>query len=474
MKNNTECIRKQVRLQVLGRRKVVGEFEGGTITSDAGGILLREIESARSYISDFESCFVDYRNQKYVEHPLGDLLSQRIFGICLGYEDINDHDELRKDPLFATICNKEDPEGENRENKKDRGIPLASRSTLNRIEYTEDGLEEPTRYRKIFYNEEKVQQFFVSKFIESRGEENPEFLILDIDATDDPVHGHQQGRFFHGYYDNYCYLPLYIFCDNDLLCARLKTANLDPGNEALSDIKRVVLQLKEKWPDVKILIRGDSGFCRNQIMEWCEEQEGVFYLFGLARNTRLYKRITREMKEAKVEYNEKHKPCRKYKDFKYKTLSSWSKKRRVIGKAEYGSKGENPRFIVTNLKEYEARQLYEELYCARGEMENRIKEQQLYLFADRTSCSMLAANRLRLYFACVAYMLMNELRKTGLAGTELETAQCSTIRLKVFKIGAIIKISVRRVYINLSSAYPYKDIFYQIIKNLSKNYPMLN
>ena len=475
MINKTECIQKELEFQELGRRKVTGKFEGGTITSDAGGLLLREIDAANQYIKDFAKCFKDYRDKKKIEHKIEELLAQRIFGICLGYEDVIDHDELRKDPLFATICGKTDPEGKDRNLKRDKGKALAGKSTINRVEYSATHLEEPTRYKKILYDEKMIDNYFIEKFIQSREDDKPECLILDIDATDDPLHGHQQGRFFHGYYDCYCYLPLYIFCGEDLLSVKLRTANLDPGNEALPDIRRVVKRLKEKWPEVKIILRGDSGFCREHIMSWCE-QEGIFYLFGMSKNNRLYKRIEKELTLVKKIYKKTSKTNRKYKDFTYRTLKSWRRRRRVIGKAEYGFKGENPRFIVTNLgkDEYSAQELYEDVYCTRGDMENRIKEQQLFLFADRTSCAMLAANRLRLYFASVAYVIMNELRKNGLCGTELSRAQCSTIRLKLLKIGAVITVSVRRVFVNFSSAYPYKNIFYQVLSKLNKTYPLLN
>lgn len=474
--NKTECIQNFLEFQELGSRKVQGSFSGGTITSDAGGLLLREVDSANDFIKDFAVCFYDYRNQKKIEHDLEALLSQRIFGICLGYEDINDHDELRKDPLFAAVCGKLDPEGKERQVERDKGKPLAGKSTINRIEYTEANIGEPTRYKKILYEEEAIDDYFIEKFIENKQGKKPQKIILDVDATDDPLHGEQQGRFFHGYYDCYCYLPLYIFCGDDLLCAKLKTANLDPGNESIGDIRRVVYKLKTAWPETKIIIRADSGFCRNHIMEFCEENEGVFYLLGLARNNRLQKRIQRELDKAKKQYVKTNQTSKVYKDFTYRTLGSWGRRRRVIGKAEYGSKGENPRFIVTNLlkEEYGAQELYENNYCARGDMENRIKEQQLFLFADRTSCSMLAANRLRLYFASVAYMIMNELRKKGLEGTELSEAQCSTVRLKLLKIGAVITVSVRRVYVKFSSAYPYKDIFIKVLSRLKRTYHLLN
>lgn len=378
--------------------------------------------------------------------------------------------------MFAAVCGKIDPTGNDRLLQRDKGKPLAGKSTVNRIEYASVSQGEPNRYKKILYNEQAIDYFIIDKFIQSKGSEIPETLILDIDATDDPVHGHQQGRFFHGYYDCWCYLPLYIFCGDDLLRAKLKTANLDPGNNALDDIREVVTRLRAKWPEVKIIIRGDGGFCRDHIMTWIEEQENVFYLFGLARNSRLVKKIGKELWLAQKLNKETWQPQRLFKNFIYKTRNSWTRKRRVVGKAEWTNKGSNPRFIVCNLDKetYPMKELYEDVYCERGNMENRIKEQQLFLFADRTSCHMLMANQLRLYFASVAYILMNELRKAGLERTELEQAQCSTIRLKLFKIGAVVTISVRRVLVNFSSSYAYQDIFSRVLYNIKIRYPLLN
>jgi hypothetical protein len=470
---NTECNPKQLHFQGLGSREVVGCFDGGTITSDAGALLLREIDQAFHLFEQFSRCFVDGRDVRFVEHSVRELIAQRTIGICLGYEDLNDHDELRRDPLLATVCGKLDPTGAKRRNERDRGIALAGKSTLNRLETFGVGKLHNQKYKKIAYSEDQIDQFFVDAFITSH-HKPPKQIILDVDATDDPLHGHQEGRFFHGYFDCYCYLPLYIFCGDQLLCAKLKTANLDPGNESLPDIQRLVQRIREHWPEVRIVLRGDSGFCRDELMSWCEEN-AVFYVFGLARNSRLLKRIHQELKKARKRYYQYHESQRIYKEFTYRTLHSWSRSRRVIGKAEYLAKGDNPRFLATNLPrgEVAAQKLYEELYCARGDMENRIKEQQLYLFADRTSSATMQANQLRMYFSALAYVLMNELRGRALQGTEFAQAQCHTIRLKLLKIGAQVKLSVRRIYVSFASGYPYQHSFFQIFTNLRTAYPQL-
>jgi len=350
---------------------------------------------------------------------------------------------------------------------------LAGKSTLNRLETFGVGKPENQKYKKIYYSEDQIDQFFVDVFVKSH-RRPPDEIILDVDATDDPVHGHQEGRFFHGYYDCYCYLPLYVFCGDQLLYAKLRTANMDPGNESLPDLRLLVERIRQHWPKVRIVLRGDSGFCREELMSWCE-QNAVFYVFGLARNTRLLKSLHKELKKVRKRYYEDYQPQRIYKDFTYRTLDSWSGSRRVIGKAEYLAKGENPRFIVTNLlsSEIAAGQLYEEVYCARGNMENRIKEQQLYLFSDRTSSATMQANQLRLYFSSLAYVIMNELRTRALQNTEFAKAQCHTIRLKLLKIGAQVRVSVRRIYVSFASSYPYQQTFFQILGNLKTAYPQL-
>ena len=393
--------------------------------------------------------------------------------MALGYEDLNDHDLLRKDPLLAAAVGKIDPEGQERRRVADRGNSLAGKSTLNRLELRSDDPAKDGRYKKIAPDETKVDDFFIGIFLQAH-EEAPKLIVIDLDATDDPLHGAQEGRFFHGYYREYCYLPLYLFCGDFLLCARLRTADKDPASGALNEIQRIVKRLRESWPGAPIWLRGDSGFSRDEIMTWCEESEGVDYLFGQARNQRLEKSLAAEMAEAKKGFEATGRAARVFGDFQYQTLESWSRERRVVGKAEHLEKGANPRFVVTSLsrEEYPAQTLYEDHYCARGEMENRIKEQQLELFADRTSTHFLKSNQVRLWLSSVAYVLMNEMRRLGLAGTEMEQAQCSTIRLKLLKIGAQVQVTVRRVVVRLASSYPFQELFLAIYRRLRGMEPL--
>jgi len=460
----TDCIRKKVKFQDIGKREVIGQFNGGAISSDGGSLLLREVEKRTRIIEKFSECFDDHRDKKRIEHTVNELLCQRIYGLALGYEDLNDHDILRRDPLLAVLSGKEDPTGSMRRCQRDKGKALAGKSTLNRLELSTQEQLGKSYYKKIVSNPEKIDSMFIDVFIESYNKP-PDRIVLDIDATDDPLHGNQEGRFFHGYYKCYCYLPLYIFCGHHLLCARLRPSNMDSSKGTVDELERITKHIRQVWPDVKIVIRGDSGFCREEIMFWCENNE-VDYIIGLARNNRLNNILKEKLIEAKMLYLKTGRASRVYKDFLYQTLKSWSKSRRVIGKAEYLGKGPNPRFVVTSIDRKEADELYEKHYCARGEMENRIKEQQLYLFADRTSTATIGANQLRLYFSSIAYMLMNALRNLGLKGTEMSRSQCHTIRLKLLKIGAQIKITVRKVWISLSEGYPYADLFKQVYKNL--------
>lgn len=461
----TDCNQKEFEFQGLKNRKVVGSFNGGSITSDAGSLLLREVEAKTGILENFSSCFKDYRHEGLIEHTIYELVSQRVYGICLGYEDLNDHDILRRDPLLAILSGKKDPAGQNRRREQDRGKALAGKSTLNRLELTREEIEKQ-KARKIVCRHEGVEDLFVEVFMKLEGKA-PEEIILDLDATDDLIHGMQEGRFFHGYYGNYCYLPLYIFCGDHLLCAKLRTSNRDGSDGAKEEVERIVNQIRKKWPEVRIILRGDSGFCREDLMAWCEGH-GVDYVFGLAKNSRLKTELEVAMAEAKVEHMETGKSARRFIDFEYQTLDSWSRARRVIGKAEYMEKGENPRFIVTSLSKerMEAKSLYEDCYCARGDMENRIKEQQLDLFADRTSTETMRANQLRLWFSSAAYLLMHALRMLGLKATEFARAQCGTIRNKLLKIGAQVKISVRRVLISFASGYPYQETFEQVFQRL--------
>lgn len=464
---DTQCIPTQLEFHALGTREVVGKFDGGNITSDAGGLLLRETEKRMGILSGFAGCFEDLRDPDLIEHTVAELVAQRVYGLALGYEDLNDHDDLRRDPLLAVLVGKEDPEGAGRIRKQDQGKAMAGKSTLNRLELTP---AEPAgaelRYKKIVMMPEAIDRLFVDVFLRSYAEP-PEEIVLDVDATDDPLHGNQEGRFFHGYYRNYCYLPLYIFCEEHLLCARLRPSNIDASEGTVEELERIVRQIRDAWPRVKIIVRGDSGFCRDKILSWCEDRQ-IHYVFGLAKNERLKTMIGDEIQQAKQQYEETHKATRVFKDFRYRTLDSWTRERRVVAKAEHLDKGSNPRFVVTSidLQVMDGQALYERLYCARGEMENRIKEQQLWLFADRTSTGRIRANQLRLYFSSIAYCLMHALRRLGLQGTDMAAAQCNTIRLKLLKVGAQVKVTVRKVWISLAGGYPYADLFKQVYENL--------
>jgi hypothetical protein len=465
----TECKPKPFEFHPLGSREVVAQFDGGDITSDGGGLMLREVERRTGILKKFAACFVDHRNPEAIEHPVEDLVAQRGYGLCLGYEDLNDHDELRADPLLAVMVGKADPKGEHRREARDRGKALAGKSTLNRLERTGADVGPGERYKKIVMQPEAIDRLMVDHFLAAH-EKAPLQIILDLDATDDPIHGHQEGRFFHGYYDCYCYLPLYIFCGEFLLSAQLRSAKIDPAKGALTDLQRVVAQIRKKWRRVPILVRGDSGFCRDAIMDWCERQ-GIDYVFGLAKNPRLLKEIAEELKAAEVESAKTGEMARIFKNLRYQTIQkTWSRTRRVIAKAEHLNQGSNPRFVVTSLprKWFPAAVVYETVYCGRGEMENRIKEQQRGLFADRTSTATMRGNQLRLYFSSISYILMHDLRRLALKGTDLERAQCTTIRLKLLKIGAQIQVSVRRVWIRMAAGYPYQEAFQKAFDNLQQ------
>ena len=469
----TQCSGEQLEFHALGRRLVSGRFDGGRISSDAGGVLLREVDKRTGVTARVSRCFVDYRNPASVEHSVHELVSQRVFGIGLGYEDLNDHGQLRGDAVLSLLVGKKDVTGEKRIRERDRGTALASASTLNRMELGEPAQAEHDRYKRIVARPEAFDELLVELFVESQSRA-PRELWLDLDATDDPLHGHQEGRFFHGYYGCYCYLPLYIFCGEHLLCARLRESNQDASAGSIEELERIVGQIRRHWPRTRINIRGDSGFCRDSIMKWCEDH-GVGFVLGLARNRRLVRALGGAMHEAHRVHRRTGKPARRFGDFTYRTRKSWSRRRRVVGKAEYLSKGENPRFVVTNLPAHKAaaRRLYEKLYCARGEMENHIKEQQLDLFADRTSAHTMRANQLRLYFSSFAYVLMHALRRLGTQGTQFARAQCSTLRLKLLKVGARMKITARRVWLSFSQAYPYAKAFTQVLANLQRK-PLWN
>jgi Transposase DDE domain group 1 len=466
----TDCISQQLEFQGGTRRTIVASFDGGTLSSDGGVLLLAEVDRRLGLLGQFAACFRDHRHPAFVEHSVEELVRQRVLALALAYEDLNDHDELRTDPLLAAAVGKTDPTGSDRRQEQDRGKPLAGKSTLNRLEW---GAQKQDRYRKITIDTQAVDRFFVDVFLSAHQQAPPE-IVLDLDATDDPLHGEQEGRFFHGYYGGYCYLPLYIFCGSHLLCARLRQANIDASSGAVVEVERIVAQVRQKWPEVRIILRGDSGFAREELMSWCESHN-VDFVFGLARNARLQRALGEELAQARALSEQSGQAARVFKDFVYRTKKSWSRQRRVIGKAEHLVQGANPRFVVTSLpsEERDAQALYEKLYCARGEMENRIKEQQLCLFADRTSTHHLSSNQVRLWFSSVAYVLLNALRRLGLANTELAQARCDTIRTKLLKIGAQVKVTVRRVWVHLASSYPYSALFAQIVGQLRASPPAM-
>ena len=445
----TECTPTTMLFAPVERRQVAADFDGGAMTSDAGALLLGASDRAIGLVGRFASCFTDARTPELVEHQVATLVGQRVFGIALGYEDVSDHDHLRHDPVMAVLAGK-------LASRRSDCAPLAGKSTLNRLELSRP---EPTRYHKIAHDPAAVERLFVELFLEAH-RTAPKQIILDLDATDDPVHGHQEGRFFHGYYDCYCYLPLYIFCGRHLLAARLRRSNIDGAAGSVEEVARIVAQVRARWPRVRILLRADSGFAREALMAWCEANR-VDYLFGLARTARLEAEIAAELAEAAEESQATGRPARRFRDFMWTTLDSWSRRRRVIGKAECTKGDPNPRFVVTSLKPKaaEARYLYETVYCARGEMENRIKECQLDLFADRTSAATMRANQLRLWFASMAYVLICALRRIGLAHTQFAAATCGTIRLALLKIGALVRISVRRIHLAMASGCPWQNEF---------------
>jgi len=465
----TDCTRKQMDFQRLGRREVVARFDGGRISSDAGGLLVRECERATGIVRRFAQCFRDYRAPERIEHPLEQLLGQRVFALALGYEDLNDHDALRGDPLLATLVGRLDADGRDRVRERDRGKPLAGKSTLNRLELTSAQANRTERYKKIEVRSEAVEALLVELFLDAYPTP-PEEIVLDLDATDDPVHGAQEGRFFHGYYGCYCYLPLYIVCGDHVLVSKLRTSDRDPSDGALEELARVVGAIRSRWPQVRILVRGDSGFCRDPIMGWCEAQ-GLDYVFGLARNARLEKMAGAAQEEARRLHATSGRAARVFTEFEYETLQTWSRKRRVIAKAEHLAMGPNPRFVVTTLRG-DGQEVYERTYCARGGMENRIKEHQLWLFADRTSAGTMRANQLRLWMSSMAYALIQALRRLALAGTEMATAQACTIRVKLLKIGARVRVTARRVWISLSESCPAQALFIRAYENLHACAPL--
>lgn len=443
----TDCNGSALHFSRIGRRNLQGIFDGGAITSDGGALLLREVDKQIGLIDAIAAGVQDGRQAGKVSHDLRTLLAQRIYAIAMGYEDGNDHHDLRSDPLLQILAERHvDPE-----------TPLASPSTLCRFENAVDR-DSMARMAEVF-----VEQFLAAHDMP------PEQIFLDFDATDDPVHGRQEGRFFHGYYDHYCYLPLYVFSGRHLLCAYLRPSKIDAAKHSRAILKLLVERIRRDWPDTRIVFRGDSGFCRWKLLRWCDRR-GVKYIVGLAKNARLKRMARRQITTARWRYRRTQQKQRLFSEFDY-AAKSWDAPRRVIVKAEHGDQGANPRFIVTNLAG-NPRELYEEVYCQRGEMENRIKEQQLALFADRTSCHAMAANQFRLLLSSAAYTLFEALRRLALAGTRLARAQCDTIRLKLLKVGARITRSVRRVVLHLSGSYPLKELFSAALDRLRHRQPV--
>lgn len=464
---STHCIPSKLEFAPFLKRQVSARFDGGRISSDGGAIVLREVEQSLNLFERLSGCFTDYRNPSRCEHRIPELLAQRIYGIALGYEDVNDHDQLRYDSLLALACGRSDLLGATRKQTRDNGVPLAGSSTLNRLELGVPGQAAGHRYKKIVGDENAMDRLLVEMFLESHAEP-PGEIWLDLDATDDLAHGSQEGIFYHGYYDGYCYLPLYIFCDGHLLCARLRTSKIDACDGAEAELERIVGQIRQAWPNTRIVLRADSGFCREQLMSWCE-RNGLYYLFGMARNARLVQRISKPLAKSRRRCQRTGQPARRFVQFHYRTRNSWSRSRQVIAKAEVLPKGDNPRFVVTNLARDmtdSIRQIYQQLYCARGEMENRIKEQQQCLFADRTSTSWMRANQLRLYFSSFAYVLLHALRRLALSDTRHEKAQCPTLRVRFLKIATRIQVTTRRVWLSMSESYPWQHDFEAALQQL--------
>jgi hypothetical protein len=463
----TDCSGQPLLFPELTTRPVAVDFTAGHISSDGGGVLLARLDRSYGYLQRFATCFTDHRDPDRIEHALLGLLRQRTYGLALGYEDLNDHDALCVDPLLASLCGKPDPSGQDRVRPQDRGKALCGKSTLNRLELTPADADAAARYKKIVADPAAIEAYFIDEYVRHLPKDTTR-VTLDLDATDDPLHGQQEGRFFHGYYGGYCYLPLYIFDGDWPVLAWLRTSDREASAGALDKVKMIVAALRRRFPHVRIRLRADSGFCRDALMVWCELND-VKYLFGLARNPVLERKLAHGLAKAR-QWSEAQggAAARVFVEMTY-CPGTWHAPRWVIGKAEWTHGEANPRFIITNEDTLEtpAQPLYEQDYCGRGDMENRIKEQQQDLFADRTSTESLRANQLRLWFSTLAYLLVNQLRRVGLAGTELARATCGTIRLKLFKIGAVVQVSVRRVWLRLSSAYPLATLFREVAQRLA-------
>jgi hypothetical protein len=437
----TDCTTEPLLFSSLQRQKIQADFAGGTLTTDAGLLALREVNRRLGLIEAIDAAIADPRDPLRIQHEQRTLLAQRIYGIAAGYEDLNDQQTLRFDPVLAILA----------EQAPDPEAPLASAPTLCRLE---NRLSRADLWR--------IARIFVEQFLASQ-KTPPAELILDFDATDARLHGNQQGAFFHAYYGDYCYLPLYVFCGSQLLAAYLRPANIDGALHAWAILKLLVQRLRQAWPEVRIIFRGDSGFCRWKMLRWCD-RHGVGYLVGLARNPVLEGRLAPTMAQATRQFEQSQRKQRIFAEFEY-AAATWDRRRRVIGKAEYTAQGPNPRFLVTNLPDG-PQSLYDERYCSRGDMENRIKEQQLDLFADRVSCHDFLPNQFRLLLSAAAYVLVETLRRQALAGTELAAAQAGTIRLKLFKVAARVVVSVRRVVLHLASSYPLAGLLRQVVERL--------
>lgn len=462
----TDCKDQPLLFQDLGSRKVVADFSGGTLSSDGGALLLRQVDANLGLTQTLAQCFNDVRQQVFVDHSVQQLLAQRIYGLALGYEDLNDHDRLRLDPLLASACNKLDPLGQDRFNPAHRGVALAGTSTLNRLELSNN---KSSRCHKVSHNPAKVEACLLQMGVRCLPKHSRE-VVVDLDAMGHRLHGLQEGRHFSAYYNGYCYLPLYAFAGDFPLWAQLRTADRGADHGVVPALEKIVAAIRQRCPKGRIIVRGDSGFSRDEIMAWCEAQPQVYYCFGMIKNAVLLRNLNPTMAQARARHCLSGGTVRVFAEFEYRTLQGWSRPRRVIGKAEIMVAGENPRFVVTNLplqgfkdepegERFTPQRLYEDFYCARGEMENVLKQQVLDLQADRMSTHHLASNQFRLWEAMFAYLLLERLRTQALRGTELERATAGSLRLRLLKVAAQVRVSVRRIYVQLSSAYPLQELF---------------
>lgn len=462
----THCNPKQIEFEGCANRRVTARFDGGMITSDGGVLLLRELEERLGIIERLAECFDDYRDPAYVEHTVEELLRQRIFGLILGYEDISDHQKLRRDTALAVACGKTDPEGEYRSQPQDRGIPLGSSSTLNRLEVGVVDGDPDDRHKKIVCDLARIEALLVELWLDSI-EQPPGCVVIDLDATDVALHGDQEDKFYHGYYGHYCYLPLYIFCGKWLLSSLLRFSGQDASADCLRPLEMLVQSFQQRFPSTQIIVRADSGFARDRIFGWCEEWN-VDYVVGMAKNQRLNARTEAMTKRAEHRFKQTDEPVRWFDDFEYETVDSWSKKRRIVAKVEYTDQGPNPRYVVTSLSKDHLcpKAIYEQIYCMRGEAENRIKEVQIPLFASRMSTQAMASNQLRFYFSSIAYLFVCWLRRLGLKDTSWERKQAGTLRMRLLKIGAQIKVTTRRVWFRMASSYPYQQRFASTLRKI--------